>query len=85
MKIFVIGILCTGALFAYWYVIFSWDKLNAPNKSRSIPYSSRTIRAPTYKGYKCTKDCTGHEAGYNWAQEKGICDPGDCGGKSQCL
>lgn len=36
----------------------------------------------TFKGSNCTSDCLGHEAGYNWAQEKGITDPSDCGGNS---
>jgi hypothetical protein len=30
----------------------------------------------------CTVDCDGHEAGYAWAEEHGIEDPDDCGGKS---
>lgn len=33
-------------------------------------------------GY-CTQDCSGHDAGYEWADENGITDPYDCGGNSQ--
>lgn len=33
--------------------------------------------------YECTEDCSGHEAGYEWAAENDITDPDDCGGKSQ--
>lgn len=33
-------------------------------------------------GYGCTKDCGGHTAGYEWAEENGITDPDHCGGKS---
>lgn len=36
----------------------------------------------TFNGYECTDDCSGHEAGYNWAEEKGITDLSDCGGNS---
>lgn len=36
----------------------------------------------TFKGYKCTKNCSGHEAGWDWAKEHGIDDPDACGGKS---
>jgi len=36
----------------------------------------------SYAGYDCTVDCSGHEAGYNWAAENGITDPDSCGGKS---
>lgn len=37
----------------------------------------------TFHGYSCRKDCSGHKAGYAWAERKGITDPDDCGGKSQ--
>ena len=38
-------------------------------------------RGFTYKGYPCTKDCSGHMAGDDWADKKGIqtatqCPPG---------
>lgn len=32
--------------------------------------------------YPCTVDCSGHEAGYEWAEENGIDDANDCGGNS---
>lgn len=32
--------------------------------------------------YGCTEDCSGHDAGYAWAEERGITNPDDCGGKS---
>ena len=38
--------------------------------------------AGSYAGDGCTVDCSGHEAGYEWAEEKGITDPDDCGGNS---
>lgn len=37
----------------------------------------------TYYGYDCTQDCSGHEAGYAWAEENYITNPDDCGGDSQ--
>jgi len=36
-----------------------------------------------FNGYDCTEDCSGHEAGYQWAEDKGIEDVDDCGGNSQ--
>lgn len=36
----------------------------------------------TFKGFECTEDCSGHEAGYNWAEENGISDESDCQGNS---
>lgn len=38
---------------------------------------------PTFGNYNCTQDCSGHAAGYEWAEENGIDDPNDCGGNSQ--
>lgn len=36
-----------------------------------------------FHGYDCTQDCSGHEAGYAWAEDKGVVDAEDCGGSSQ--
>lgn len=36
----------------------------------------------TFKGYSCTVDCSGHEAGYKWAKKKGLINPDDCHGNS---
>jgi len=36
-----------------------------------------------YKGYPCTVDCSGHEAGYDWAEANDIDDESDCTGNSQ--
>jgi hypothetical protein len=33
--------------------------------------------------YVCTEDCSGHEAGFAWAQENDFTDSADCGGNSQ--
>lgn len=37
----------------------------------------------TFQDYDCTEDCSGHEAGYAWAEENYITDPNNCGGNSQ--
>jgi len=36
-----------------------------------------------FHGYRCTKDCSGHAAGYAWAERHGITDKDHCGGKSR--
>ena len=36
----------------------------------------------TFHGYECTEDCSGHEAGYSWAEENDISDEYDCDGNS---
>ena len=40
-------------------------------------------RGLVFHGYPCTQDCSGHEAGYEWAEEEGIDDEDDCSGWSQ--
>lgn len=52
------------------------------NLSGTGPATIAVTRPATYKGYACTKDCSGHKAGYAWAVKKGITDIGACGGKS---
>ena len=34
--------------------------------------------AQTFGGYECTDDCSGHKAGYEWAEAKGITDEEQC-------
>ena len=45
------------------------------------------VSAPAVAQYSgrfgCTGDCSGHEAGYAWAAERGITDPRQSGGRSQ--
>ncbi len=36
----------------------------------------------TFYSYDCTEDCSGHEAGYEWAEENDIQDTYDCEGNS---
>lgn len=38
--------------------------------------------AATFKGYECNIDCSGHEAGYEWAEDNDIDDPDKCDGNS---
>jgi hypothetical protein len=57
----------------------------APNLPR-FTYEERQEEADgqygTFKGDNCTVDCSGHEAGYEWAEEEGITDPSECNGNS---
>lgn len=41
------------------------------------------VNAATFDGYQCTDDCSGHQAGYDWAQEKDIDDISSCTTASQ--
>lgn len=38
--------------------------------------------ANSFNGYECTEDCSGHEAGYEWAEKNEIDDVDDCDSKS---
>jgi len=35
-----------------------------------------------FGGYECTEDCSGHQAGYEWAMNNDIDDKDECGGYS---
>jgi hypothetical protein len=39
---------------------------------------SQEVPARQFGGHTCTGDCSGHEAGYNWAEEHAIDDEDDC-------
>lgn len=41
-----------------------------------------TLDAGEYGGDGCTVDCSGHDAGYEWAAENGVASEEDCGGNS---
>lgn len=44
---------------------------------------STTATAATFDGYECTDDCSGHQAGYDWAEENEIDDEDSCDTPSQ--
>ena len=48
----------------------------------ALSLSVSVATTQTFHGYPCTVDCSGHEAGYEWADREGIEDPDDCGGNS---
>lgn len=39
--------------------------------------------AATFNGFECTDDCSGHEAGYAWAEDREPDDETDCADNSQ--
>jgi hypothetical protein len=43
----------------------------------ALVYTART-HDRTYAGFNCTVDCTGHEAGYRWAEQHSIDDEDYC-------
>lgn len=45
--------------------------------------ASVPAHAQSFYGYGCTEDCSGHQAGYDWAEQNSISTPDECGGNSQ--
>jgi hypothetical protein len=39
--------------------------------------------AVNFSSRPCTANCSGHEAGYAWAEQNEVTDPNDCGGESE--
>lgn len=35
-------------------------------------------RGRSFKGSPCTKDCSGHSAGYSWAKKRGVKNRNQC-------
>lgn len=54
----------------------------AAGDEEAAEYEQSDNQIGTFMGYDCTEDCSGHQVGYEWAEERGITDPDDCGGKS---
>jgi len=65
----------------FFYNIF----IKEEKKPVFIPSYAPIYQSPigTEGGYECTVDCSGHEAGYRWAEDNDIDDPDDCYGNSQ--
>ena len=48
----------------------------------TLALPTAALAEPHFRDYPCTVDCSGHEAGYEWADRNGIEDPDECGGNS---
>lgn len=47
-------------------------------QQRQQRYTNAQRTGLWFKGYRCTKDCSGHKAGYNWAKQKGVTATNQC-------
>lgn len=45
-------------------------------KTKSVPKTNGQNNVLEFDGNTCKSDCSGHEAGYNWAKEHGITQDG---------
>jgi hypothetical protein len=78
--IIAVGIMGLGILATIMAIWFTGVDIFDGKDSALIPIQNRKYE--TFSGYECTSDCSGHQAGYDWAEEKDISDIDDCGGKS---
>ena len=40
------------------------------NRSKVAQNEQKKLEELTFKGSECTRDCSGHQAGYRWSQQK---------------
>lgn len=66
-----------GVLIFLFFIFSDTRKDSAP-----VSLQEGAVKNETFKGYECTGDCSGHNAGYEWARKKGITDPDECSGNS---
>ena len=57
--------------------------IDPPENAAEAEAQTEDRRPLTFMGYACTNDCSGHQAGFDWAEERDIEDPDDCGGNSE--
>lgn len=58
------------------------DHIDDENISESNQYAEDNPQGNSWNGYECTSDCSGHEAGYDWALDNNVTDESSCDGKS---
>jgi len=75
------------------FVLVIYNLIFKSNESTQPPLSSTSLTttttisnypvAKTFGSYECSQDCSGHQAGYDWAELQGIDDEDDCHGNSE--
>lgn len=73
-----------GAIDRYGYGASSYDEERGDETYDEFDQRRDQLGSSygTFGGYGCTVDCSGHEAGYEWAQQNGISETYQCGGNS---
>lgn len=78
--ILILIIICGAGL---WFL----NRSDYPSSRDAVTVSQQDYQESslekTFYGYRCTQDCSGHRAGYLWAEEKDIDSDSDCGGNSE--
>jgi len=64
-------------------LIFTSNQEGGFESSTPVKTLSKCYVVPAPEPWVCTGDCSGHQAGYNWAKQKSLSNPSGCdGGKS---
>jgi hypothetical protein len=67
--------------------VFDEEAESTVSRPQAEQAAPEAVQGTTYddqgQPYGCTSDCSGHDAGYRWADENQVLDPSDCGGNSQ--
>jgi len=75
----VLAIIVVIGVVIYFSIGHSKGEHSGKSDSQSIgDAESSETNTKEFAGYNCTVDCSGHEAGYKWAEEHGINDGDDC-------
>lgn len=61
---------------------YAEDRREEAEQERAYELAGTDYEYESY-AYGCTQDCSGHQAGWDWAADNGITSPYDCGGTSQ--
>jgi hypothetical protein len=70
-----------GILVFLYFTFINNKKSNSVNK-KSVKQSECYV-VPNPAPWNCKEDCSGHQAGYNWAANKNMHNSMDCAGNSQ--
>jgi hypothetical protein len=69
----ILGVIAIG-----YFIRSQSDKNESSHSSASGMHTSEPPAPAEFNGYECTVDCSGHEAGFKWAEEHEITDGDDC-------
>jgi hypothetical protein len=82
MAMKIVGV-CTIALTVVVGGVWMMDDPKKVELRRDPIATTPTSATEYFHGHPCTVDCSGHEAGYQWASDRGIADEDDCTGNSE--
>ena len=78
-KFVILAIIGVVGMFFYFAKDHSKEEHRGQSKSQSVvDAEGLETNSREFGGYECTVDCSGHEAGYTWAEQHDITDGDDC-------